>query len=243
MNRQPPLPIRKPGSGPLHPAEAAAQTQLSGRTPAVNRSRAPASSTTAITPPAPAAYTATAPLLLAGTSFSIPAASTTGDGYLRSADWDTFNAKEPALGSPGSNGYGLVSTTSGARSWTALEAALGNPATDGFALVSTAAGARSWTRASLQPHAIAAKTAAYTATSADEILTGDATGGAFSITLPTAVGISGRTYTIKRLNSGANAVTVATTGGQTIDGASTVTLTTQWQTLRVVSDGANWLAI
>lgn len=88
---------------------------------------------------------------------------------------------------------------------------------------------------------IAAKTAAYTATANDNIITGDATGGAFSITLPTAVGIPGRSYTIKRLNSGGNAVTVATTSSQTIDGASTVGLSAQWQSVRVVSDGANWI--
>lgn len=215
MNKIPPLPIRRPGSGPLHPAEAAAQQQLAA-TSQTNRtvSRDPASS--APRTAAPVTYTAQAPLILNGTVFSMPAASTTGDGYLRSSDWDIFSAKEPALG---------------------------NPATDGFALVSTAAGVRSWARCSAQPHAISATTGTYTATSADEILTGDAAGGAFSITLPTAAGIAGRIYTVKRLNSGANAVTVATTGGQTIDGAATVALSAQWQTLRVVSDGANWLVV
>jgi hypothetical protein len=205
---------RPPGSGPIHPLETNWRSQLA-------KSQAAAATRQATTVTVPSSgnsvtYTAKAPLLLTGATFSLPLASTTGDGYLSAADWAVFNAKEPALGSPG---------------------------TDGFALVSTAAGVRSWARCSTQPHAFAAKTTTYAVLTADEILTGDAAGGAFSITLPTAVGVTGRAYTIKRINSGANAVTVATTGGQTIDGAATVALSTQWQVLRVVSDGANWLTI
>jgi hypothetical protein len=232
---------RPPGSGPIHPLETNWRSQL-----AKSQAAAATRQATAVTAPPSGnsvTYTAKAPLLLTGSTFSLPLASATGDGYLSAADWAVFNAKEPALGNPASNGYGLVSTTAGVRSWTALEAALGTPVTDGFALVSTAAGVRSWARCSTQPRAFAARATAYAALTTDEILTGDATGGAFSITLPTAVGITGRAYTIKRINSGANAVTVATTGGQTIDGAATVALSTQWQVLRVVSDGANWLSI
>jgi hypothetical protein len=40
-----------------------------------------------------------------------------------------------------------------------------------------------------------------------------------------------------------NAVTIGTTGAQTIDGAATKTLTAQYQLLTVLSDGANWLVI
>jgi hypothetical protein len=57
-----------------------------------------------------------------------------------------------------------------------------------------------------------------------------------TITLPTAVGITGRVYIVK---SSAGTTTMATTSSQTIDGASPTTVTGQ---LRVISDGANWLS-
>jgi hypothetical protein len=89
--------------------------------------------------------------------------------------------------------------------------------------------------------AVANKTAAYTVTATDSVVTGDATSAAFTVTLPTAVGITGRHYTIKKIDSSANAVTVGTTSSQTIDGAATYALSTRWQFVTVVSDGANWI--
>lgn len=83
-------------------------------------------------------------------------------------------------------------------------------------------------------------TAAYSAKIDDGVVLADATGGAFTVTLPSATGSAGAVLRIKRLNSGANAVTVSGAGGQTIDGAATSSLTTQYQVLSLVSDGANW---
>lgn len=60
-----------------------------------------------------------------------------------------------------------------------------------------------------------------------------------TITLPTAVGIAGREYEI--INSSTATVTIATTASQTISGASTKTLATQWSGYRVRSNGTNWL--
>jgi hypothetical protein len=91
--------------------------------------------------------------------------------------------------------------------------------------------------------ALANKTAAYTLTATDSVVTGDATSAAFTVTLPTAVGITGRIYTVKKIDSSANAVTVGTTSGQTIDGAATYVLSTRWQFVAVVSNGANWIIV
>lgn len=66
------------------------------------------------------------------------------------------------------------------------------------------------------------------------------TSGANTITLPTAVGCVGYTFTIK--NTAASTVTLATTSGQTIDGASTQSIT-QYTALQVVSNNVNWLII
>lgn len=86
---------------------------------------------------------------------------------------------------------------------------------------------------------VVAKTGAYTATAADDVIL--ASGAAFTITLPTAVGITGKQYYVKKTDSTiANIITVGTTSAQTIDGATTVTLKTQYATVGVVSDGANW---
>ena len=88
--------------------------------------------------------------------------------------------------------------------------------------------------------ALATKTGTYTVTATDSIVLCNAATGAFTVTLISAVGVAGRQYTFKRLNSGANNVTVAASGAQTIDGAATQVLTTQYQAIRVVSDGTNW---
>jgi hypothetical protein len=59
-------------------------------------------------------------------------------------------------------------------------------------------------------------------------------------TLPTAVGISGKTFLIKKIDSGSGIVTVATTSSQMIDGDASYILGNQWQFLKVFSDGSNW---
>ena len=87
------------------------------------------------------------------------------------------------------------------------------------------------------------KTSAYTVTSTDDVILADTTSAAFSITLPTAVGIGGKVYTIKKINSGANIATVATTTSQTIDGQTSYSLSAQYSGVSVISNGANWFII
>jgi hypothetical protein len=88
-----------------------------------------------------------------------------------------------------------------------------------------------------------AKTANYTLTSNDETVLCDATGGAFTITLPTAAGISGKVYQVKKVDAFLPIVTIATTGGETIDDASTLSIRYQYQSYSLVSDGSNWWII
>jgi len=63
---------------------------------------------------------------------------------------------------------------------------------------------------------------------------------ALTLTLPTAVG-SGSVYTVKR--SGTGTVTIATTSGQTIDGAASLTIEKQWASVDIISDNTNWVVI
>jgi hypothetical protein len=77
----------------------------------------------------------------------------------------------------------------------------------------------------------------------DALITIDTTSGAVTVTPPSAVAIKGRRYTIKKLNAGANNVVIDPNGAETIDGAATLTFNTQWQTVRIISDGSNWLVL
>jgi len=88
-----------------------------------------------------------------------------------------------------------------------------------------------------------AKTAGYTVTATDYTVAANASTGALSITLPTSVGITGKVYVVKKMDSTANVVTVATTSSQTIDGATTRALSLQYDAIMVQADGANWIVI
>lgn len=86
---------------------------------------------------------------------------------------------------------------------------------------------------------VVTKSANYTAVANDYVL-GSAS-GAWTLTLPTAVGISGQSITLKRTdNAPTNIITINTTSAQTIDGASSVHAITQYEVWKFVSDGANW---
>jgi len=88
--------------------------------------------------------------------------------------------------------------------------------------------------------AFSAKTGAYTMTATDSVITCAA--GTYTIALPTAVGCAGRVYTIKRIGA-TGTITIDPAGTETIDGSTTKTLTAQWEVIRVISDGANWLTL
>ena len=84
-----------------------------------------------------------------------------------------------------------------------------------------------------------AKTSTYSVLTSDFMV--DCTSGTFTVTLPTAVGITGKRFLIK--NSGAGTITIATTSSQTIDGTTTKTLNVQYSNYQVISDGANYKVI
>jgi len=84
------------------------------------------------------------------------------------------------------------------------------------------------------------KTAAYTMDPVlDRVILADATGGAFTVTLPDAGEADHTEYTVvATVVSGGN-VTVATVAGN-INGAATVVLGTQYHGVTVASDGSNY---
>lgn len=96
------------------------------------------------------------------------------------------------------------------------------------------------TKQDLKKSLIVTVTSTYTVLPDNDVVLCDGTTSAFTVTLPTAVGIAGVRKTIKKIDSQAHTITVDTTGGQTIDGASTQSLSSQWQKITVMSDGTNW---
>lgn len=64
----------------------------------------------------------------------------------------------------------------------------------------------------------------------------NAAGGAITVNLPAAT--NRYVYHVKRINSGANNVVIDAAGSDTIEGAGTVTLTAQYQSRTIYSDGS-----
>jgi hypothetical protein len=116
----------------------------------------------------------------------------------------------------------IGSNVSGATSTTALNG------------ITTTAGIR---------QALATKTGAYTLTTLDYTVLGNANTASFSLTLPTSVGATGQVYIIKKVDSTANTVTILTTSSQTIDGSASKVLSSQYDGFQLQSDGANWMII
>lgn len=68
----------------------------------------------------------------------------------------------------------------------------------------------------------------------------DASGGAFPITLPDAASLRDVLICVKKTDSSANAVTVNTVASQTIDGADSITLESQYESEILITDAANY---
>lgn len=93
---------------------------------------------------------------------------------------------------------------------------------------------------------VLSKTANYTVLvgdGEDVLVLCDATAAAFTVTLYTAVGNTGRKVKIVKIDSSVNAVTSDPNGSQTINGVTTVELHDQWESISLVSDGSNWVSL
>ncbi len=82
----------------------------------------------------------------------------------------------------------------------------------------------------------------YTASVDDSIIGIDTTSGAVTVTLPSAGAVAGKVFIIhdEGGTAGSNNITVATEGSETIDGSSTATISTNYGSLRIYSDGTNF---
>ena len=75
--------------------------------------------------------------------------------------------------------------------------------------------------------------------STDDVVIATAAG---TYTLPSAVGSSGKTITVK-VNLASGTVVVACNGSETIDGNTTYSMNVDGEAVTVLSDGSNWFAI
>lgn len=83
-------------------------------------------------------------------------------------------------------------------------------------------------------------TADYTA-SPQEIVLVDASGGAVTVTLPAPESAAG--VVVKKIDGSANVVTVATPGAGTIDGDTSRSISAQYVSREITSDGTNYWII
>ena len=80
--------------------------------------------------------------------------------------------------------------------------------------------------------------------SSDHIILCDATSANVIVQLPTSSGITGRVLTFVRTDSpGSYTCTIQTNSTETINGVDDPTLTAQYETMTIVSDGTNWYEI
>jgi len=93
---------------------------------------------------------------------------------------------------------------------------------------------------------VLSKTAAYTVALGDGddvTVLADGTAGAYSVTLYPAAGNKGRRITVKKTDSGSNAITLDGNASEEIDGATTYALAAQYDWVTLECDGAGWQII
>lgn len=90
---------------------------------------------------------------------------------------------------------------------------------------------------------VATKTANYALTTADDTILGDATAGAITLTLPTAIGNSGRDFTLNKIDSSVNTVTIQGFGAELINGFNVQVISFQYSSMTVISNGTFWSII
>ncbi len=83
----------------------------------------------------------------------------------------------------------------------------------------------------------------YTVLGTDRTILCDCTSNAVTINLPAVAASEGRKLEIKKIDSSGNAVTIDASGSETIDGATTKTLSSQWASRSIKTNGTAWFII
>lgn len=109
------------------------------------------------------------------------------------------------------------------------------PPADWWRRVSTVVNAMLGSISGLYQRQTTSVTSNYSASDTDYALIVNSTAGAVSITLPPP--IAGRELVVKRINAGGNTITLT---GQ-VDGATSLSIGTQWQSYVLIGNGDRWL--
>lgn len=80
----------------------------------------------------------------------------------------------------------------------------------------------------------------YSVGAADHLVVCDAASGAITVNLPALSGNEGRVITVKKTDNAANNVTLDGDSSETIDGATTYALTTQYDSVTLVASSSEW---
>ena len=86
-------------------------------------------------------------------------------------------------------------------------------------------------------------TSSYSVEGRDVMILASASSSNTYIYLPPAEYAVFRVLIVKRIDSSIHDVVIEPYGSQTVDGASSTTLTDQWDSVMVVSDGSNWFIV
>ena len=90
------------------------------------------------------------------------------------------------------------------------------------------------------PPQLVSKSAAYTIDIADQLILCDGSSGGFTVTLPSVTEKVQDLYVIKATSVAGGHIVVDGNGSETLDGALTKTLSTQYAAIVLAPDGSNW---
>lgn len=84
------------------------------------------------------------------------------------------------------------------------------------------------------------KTNNYVIIESDDYISINASSVNIILTLPSAIGLSGKILYLKKIDNTTNIVTINTNGSETIDNTSSYLLSSQWDSIVIISNGTNW---
>jgi hypothetical protein len=121
----------------------------------------------------------------------------------------------------------------------AIDALLPDQTGNSGKFVTTNGTTASWGTVAGSALAVVSKTTTYTATTSDDLILCTAA-SAWTLTLYAAASNSGKVLRIKKTDANFNAITIDGNASETIDGATTTTINSQYEELTVICDGSNW---
>lgn len=89
---------------------------------------------------------------------------------------------------------------------------------------------------------VATKTTTYSLVETDDLIIGNTSSAAFTLTLPAASSVTGKIFKIKKIESATdfNKLTIDGDGSETIDGDTSIFLVGAGEAVTVLSDGSGW---